>query len=50
MMKKKLIKATQISTNIMKLGKKEVRIGVLAKICATLDCKIDDIVEIVPDK
>ena len=52
MMKTELIKAAQISTNAMaKLGKnEEVRIGVLAKICITLDCKIDDIVEIVPDK
>lgn len=50
MMKKELIKATQISTNTMKLGKKEVSIGVLAKICAILDCEIDDIVEIVSDK
>ena len=52
MMKTELIKAAQISTNAMaKLGKnEEVRIGVLAKICTTLDCKIDDIVEIVPDK
>lgn len=52
MMKTELIKAAQISTNAMaKLGKnEEVRIGVLVKICTTLDCKIDDIVEIVPDK
>lgn len=52
MMKTELIKAAQISTNAMaKLGKnEEVRIGVLAKICTALDCKIDDIVEIVPDK
>lgn len=52
MMKTELIKAAQISTNAMaKLGKnEEVRIGVLAKICTTLDCKIDDIVEIVLDK
>jgi len=52
MMKTELIKAAQISTNAMaKLGKnEEVRIGVLAKICTTLNCKIDDIVEIVPEK
>lgn len=52
MMKTELIKLAQISTNAMaKLGKnEEVRIGVLAKICTTLGCKIDDIVEIVPDK
>ena len=52
MMKTELIKAAQISTNAMaKLGKnEEVRIGVLAKICTTLNCKIDDIVEIVPEE
>ena len=43
-----LIKAAKISTNAMaKLGKNEdVRVGVLVKICETLDCKLDDIVEI----
>ena len=52
MKKTELIKAAQISTNAMaKLGKnEEVRIGVLAKICTTLDCKIDDIVEIESEK
>ena len=31
-----------------KLGKNEdVRVGVLVKICETLDCKLDDIVDIV---
>lgn len=49
MLKTDLIKAAKISTNAMaKLGKNEdVRIGVLVKICKTLDCKLDDIVEIV---
>lgn len=49
MMKTDLIKAAKISTNAMaKLGKNEdVRLGVLVKICETLDCKLDDIVEIV---
>lgn len=48
MLKTDLIKSAKISTNAMaKLGKNEdVRIGVLVKICKTLDCKLDDIVEI----
>ena len=48
MLKTDLIKAAKISTNAMaKLGKNEdVRIGVLVKICETLKCKLDDIVEI----
>jgi DNA-binding Xre family transcriptional regulator len=47
MLKTDLIKAAKISTNAMaKLGKNEdVRIGVLVKICETLKCKLDDIVE-----
>ena len=47
MMKTDLIKVAKISTNAMaKLGKNEdVRLGVLVKICKTLDCKLDDIVE-----
>ena len=52
MMKTELIKDAKISTNAMaKLGKNEdVRVGVLEKICLTLDCKLDDILEFVPDK
>ena len=52
MMKTELIKAARISTNAMaKLGKNEdVRVEVLAKICTTLNCKMDDILEIVPEK
>ena len=48
MMKTELIKEAKISTNAMaKLGKNEdVRVAVLAKICVTLGCKLDDIVEI----
>ena len=48
MMKTELIRAAKISTNAMaKLGKNEdVRVEVLAKICVTLGCKLDDIVEI----
>lgn len=51
-MKTELIKNAKISTNAMaKLGKNEdVRVGVLEKICLTLDCKLDDILEFVPDK
>ena len=51
MMKTDLIREAKISTNAMaRLGKNEdVRIGVLAKICATLDCMLDDIVEIIPE-
>ncbi len=49
MMKTELIKEAKISTNAMaKLGKNEdVRLGVLVNICKALDCKLDDIVEIV---
>lgn len=49
MMKTDLIKAAKISTNAMaKLGKNEdVRVGILVKICKTLDCKFDDIVDII---
>lgn len=46
-MKTELTKAAKISTNAMaKLGKNEdVRFEILVKICNTLGCKIDDIVE-----
>lgn len=52
MMKTELIKEAKISTNAMaKLGRNEdVRVGVLEKICLALDCKMDDILDIVPDK
>lgn len=48
MMKTDLIREARISTNAMaRLGKNEdVRIGVLAKICVTLGCTLNDIVEI----
>ena len=51
MMKMDLIREAKISTNAMaKLGRNEdVRVGVLVKICATLGCKVDDIMEIIPD-
>lgn len=40
-----------ISTNAMaKLGRDEdVRVRVLEKLCTSLDCKLDDIVEFVPE-
>lgn len=52
MSKTQLIKAAKISTNAMaKLGKNEdVRVEVLVKICGELNCSMDDIMEIIPDK
>lgn len=52
MMKTELIREAKISTNAMaKLGRNEdVRVGVLEKICLALDCKMDDILDVVPDK
>ena len=52
MMKTELVKAAKIRTNAMaKLGKNEdVRVEILAKICVALDCKMDDILEIVSDE
>lgn len=52
MKKTELIKKAKISTNAMaKLGRNEdVRVGILEKICLALNCKMDDILEIVPDK
>ena len=49
MSKTQLIKAAKISTNAMaKLGRNEdVRVEVLVRICAALDCQIDDIMEII---
>ena len=50
--KTELTNLAGITTNAMaKLGKNEyVRIDVLEKICTTLDCKLDDIVEFVPSE
>lgn len=47
MMKTELIREAKISTNAMaKLGRNEdVRVEILVKICKTLDCKIDDVIE-----
>lgn len=51
LMKKDLIVMAGISTNAMaKMGKEEnVSTEVLGKICAALNCKIEDIVEFIPD-
>lgn len=51
MNKTQLCKAAKISTNAMaKLGRNEdVRVEILAKICATLNCTMDDIMEIVAE-
>lgn len=47
-----LCKTAGITTNAMtKMGKDEpVSVEVLAKICQVFDCKIDDLMEVVPDK
>ena len=52
MKKEELRVAAGISTNTMaKLGKNEnVNTEVLAKICKALDCKIEDIMELIPTK
>ena len=41
-----------ISTNAMaKLGRNEdVRVKTLEKLCTSLECKLDDIVDIIPDE
>jgi len=51
MSKTQLIKAAKITTNAMaKLGKNEyVSVEVLVKMCSTLGCTLDDIMEIVPE-
>lgn len=51
MSKTDLIKVSKITTNAMaKLGKNEdVRVEVLVKICQTLNCTLNDIVDILPD-
>lgn len=48
--KTQLCRQAKISTNAMaKLGKDEdVRVEVLVKICTVLNCRIEDIMEIVP--
>lgn len=51
MTKTQLIQQAGITTNAMaRMGKSEdVRVETLAKICAALECSIDDIIEILPD-
>ena len=51
LMKKDLTAMAGISTNAMaKMGKEEnVSTEVLGKICAALNCRIEDIVEFVPE-
>ncbi len=50
--KTQLCKRAKISTNAMaKLGKNEdVRVAVLTRICLVLDCSMDEIMEILPEK
>ena len=50
--KTQLIKSAGISTNAMaKMGKNlDVRVETLVKICETLNCTMDDIIELVPEK
>lgn len=50
--KTQLCQEAKITTNAMaKLGRNEdVRVEILAKICITLGCKLDDIVEIIADE
>lgn len=50
--KTQLCQQAKISTNAMaKLGKDEdVQVEVLVKICTALNCRIEDIMEIVPGK
>ena len=50
--KTKLIKEAKISTNSMaRMGKNEdVRLETLAKIALVLDCKLDDIVEVISEE
>lgn len=50
--KTQLCKEAGITTNAMaRLGRNEdVRVEVLVKICTTLDCTMNDIMEIVPDR
>ena len=52
MKKNELARIAGVSdSSIAKLGREEnVTIDILAKICCALDCKLDDIVEIIPDK
>ena len=50
--KTQLCEKAGITTNAMaKLGKNEtVQVVILAKICKALDCNVEDIMEIIPEK
>lgn len=50
--KTEMRKLSRVSTNVLaKLGKNEpVSLSTLAKICGTLDCSVDEILEITIDK
>ncbi|WP_077533658.1 helix-turn-helix domain-containing protein [Massiliimalia massiliensis] len=50
--KTELTRLAGITTNAMaKLGRNEdVRVKTLEKLCTSLDCKLDDIMEFVPDQ
>ncbi len=52
MSRTELVHKAKISTNAMAhMGKNEdVRVEVLVKICNSLECTLDDIAEILPDK
>ena len=52
MTKTELTNIAGTTTNAMaKLGRNEdVRVNTLEKLCTSLDCKLDDIVEFIPDK
>ena len=52
MTKTQLCQQAKISTNaVAKMGRDEdVRVEVLARICSTLNCTMDDIIEIIPEK
>ena len=51
MTKTQLCKEAKVSTNaVAKMGRNEdVRVEVLARICATLGCTMDDIIEVLPN-
>ncbi len=50
--KTQICEQAKISTNAMaKMGRnEEVRLEVLTRVCALLDCTLDDIIELVPDE
>ena len=52
MTRTQLVREAKITTNAMAhLGRNEdVRVEVLVKICSTLGCNIEDIMEVKPDK